>query len=59
MVPTLIGFGFSPDLAGLYREMTEGFASGRIVFEGTHRTLRGATPLEAVLRGLLAAPAGH
>lgn len=59
MIPTLTGFGFTPELAGLYREMTEGFASGRIAFEGTHRTLRGGTPIEAVLRGLLAAPAGH
>lgn len=59
MIPTLTGFGFSADLAALYREMTEGFASGRIAFEGTHRTLRGGTPLEAVLRDLLAAPGGH
>ena len=53
MVPTLTGFGFTPGLAALYREMTEGLLSGRVAFEGTHRTKRGTTELETVLRGLL------
>lgn len=53
LVPTLTGFGFTPSLAELYREMTAGIEAGHVAFEGTHRTVRGPTDLETVLRGLL------
>jgi uncharacterized protein YbjT (DUF2867 family) len=60
MVPTLTGFGFPQGLAELYREMTEGMISGRVAFEGTHRTVHGPTDLGEVLQGLLAAASkGH
>lgn len=52
MVPTLTGLGFSADVAGLYREMTEGFGAGRIRFEGTGRAVRGTVGLEQVLAAL-------
>ncbi|MBK8259241.1 MAG: NAD(P)H-binding protein [Polyangiaceae bacterium] len=55
MVPTLTGFGFSANVAGLYREMTEGFAKGAIKFDGKGRAVRGKTTLEEVLRPALAA----
>lgn len=53
MASTLGGFGFTPDLAALYQEMTSGALSGRVAFEGGHESVRGATGVEAVLRGLL------
>ena len=53
MVPTLTSFGFPQGLAELYKEMTVGLIEGRVVFEGTHRTVKGTTDLETVLRGLL------
>jgi len=49
MVPTLTKFGFSENVAGLYREMTTAFAGG-LGFEGTGRAVRGKVPLEDVLR---------
>jgi uncharacterized protein YbjT (DUF2867 family) len=54
MVPTLVSFGFPAGVAELYKEMTIGLEKGHVVFEGTHRSQRGATDLETVLRGLLA-----
>ena len=53
MAGALEGFGFTPDLAALYQEMTSGLLNGRVAFEGGHESVRGATGVEAVLRGLL------
>lgn len=50
MVPTMTGFGFSANVAGLYREMTEGLAKGLVRFEGKGRTVRGTTSVADVLR---------
>jgi len=54
MVPTLTGMGMSAEMAELYREMTGAMMSGLVAFEGTHRTVRGPTGLEDVLRALVA-----
>jgi uncharacterized protein YbjT (DUF2867 family) len=53
VVPTFMGFGMSQSLAELYAEMLAGFGTGHIKFEGTHRRVRGSTPLETVLAGML------
>lgn len=53
LVPTLTGFGFSANVAELYREMTAAFGAG-LGFEGTHRSLAGKVTLEEVLRAGLA-----
>lgn len=53
VVPTLTGFGFSANVAGLYREMIEGLGSGRVRYDGKGRSVRGKTTLEDVLRGAL------
>ena len=53
LVPTLTGYGMPAQVAEGYREMTAGLASGHVGFEGTHRTVRGPTDVEAVLRALL------
>jgi uncharacterized protein YbjT (DUF2867 family) len=58
LVPTLTGMGFTRDLAELYREMNEAFASGHVAFEGGHVPVRGTTPLEVVLRPLVPAATG-
>jgi uncharacterized protein YbjT (DUF2867 family) len=51
VVPTFTSFGISPNIAGLFREMYEGIASGRVAAEsGEH--MRGTTPLETTLRAL-------
>jgi uncharacterized protein YbjT (DUF2867 family) len=55
MVPTLTAMGMPTQMAELYHEMTAAMLSGRVAFEGTHRTVHGPTPLEAVLRKLVAA----
>jgi len=52
MVPTLTSIGFSANVAGLFREMTEAFGSGLARFEGGHRTLRGRVELAEVLAAL-------
>ncbi|HET9953787.1 MAG TPA: NmrA family NAD(P)-binding protein [Polyangiaceae bacterium] len=53
VVPTFKSFGLSENIAGLFRELYEGLANGRIVPEpGEH--VRGTTPLESTLRALLA-----
>lgn len=54
MVPTLTGMGMPAQIAELYREMTGAMTSGLVAFEGTHRTVHGPTPLETVLRALVA-----
>lgn len=54
MAPALQSFGLSANVAGLMREMTAAFGKGIAHFEGTHRTLRGTTPLADVLRPALA-----
>ncbi len=55
MVGVLIGFGMTPALAELYREMTHGLNSGHIAWEGKGaRVIRGVTPIETVLGKLLA-----
>lgn len=55
MVGVLTGFGMTPALAELYREMTHGLNSGHIAWEGKGaRVIRGVTPIETVLGKLLA-----
>jgi uncharacterized protein YbjT (DUF2867 family) len=54
MVPTLTTFGFSANVAGLYREMTEAMGKGLVRFEGKGRAVRGKVTLEEVLRPALA-----
>lgn len=49
MVPTLTQFGLSANVAGLYREMTEGMGKGLVTFEGKGRAVRGKVTLEEVL----------
>jgi uncharacterized protein YbjT (DUF2867 family) len=50
LVPTLTSFGMSVNVAGLYREMTEGLGKGKVRFDGSGRPVRGKTSLEEVLR---------
>ena len=49
MVPTLTQYGFSANVAGLYREMTEGLGKGLVTFEGKGKAVRGKVTLEEVL----------
>lgn len=41
IVPTLTGFGMSAHMAGLYREMSEGFDAGKIGYDGKGRRVQG------------------
>jgi uncharacterized protein YbjT (DUF2867 family) len=50
MAPTMMQFGASANVAGLYREMTEAFGTGLVRFEGSKRAMRGKVPLGDVLR---------
>jgi len=50
LVPTMTQFGVSPNVAGLYREMTEALGTGLVRFEGNKRSVRGKVPLGDVLR---------
>ena len=50
MAPTMMQFGVSANVAGLYREMTEAFGAGLVRFEGSKRSMRGKVPLGDVLR---------
>jgi uncharacterized protein YbjT (DUF2867 family) len=50
MAPTMMQFGVSANVAGLYREMTEAFGTGLVRFEGSKRSMRGNVPLGDVLR---------
>jgi hypothetical protein len=55
VVPTFTSFGASAHIAGLFREMYEGLANGRVSYEGGRTELvRGATSVEQRLRTLLA-----
>jgi len=54
VVPTYTGFGMPTDLAQLYRELYEGFVHGLVAPEKGQRKVPGTTPVEVVLRGLLA-----
>lgn len=49
MVPTLTQYGISANVAGLYREMTEGLGKGLVAFEGKGKAVRGEVTLEDVL----------
>jgi uncharacterized protein YbjT (DUF2867 family) len=52
VVPTFTSFGASEHIAGLFREMFEAMATGKVAAEpGEH--VRGTTPLEVTLRALL------
>lgn len=50
MVPALTGLGFSANVAGLYREMTEAFGRGAVRFQGAGRSVRGKVTLAELLR---------
>lgn len=50
MVPTLTSFGFSANVASLFREMTEAFGRG-LGFDGKGRRVLGKVTLAEVLRG--------
>jgi uncharacterized protein YbjT (DUF2867 family) len=53
VVPTFTSFGFSDNVAGLFREMYEGLASGRVAWQGGNSELqRGSTTVEQTLRAL-------
>ncbi len=51
VVPTLMSFGFSADVAELFRGMMEGIANGKVAFEGKE-AVRGTTSAAEVLRSL-------
>ncbi len=51
LVPALTGLGFSANVAGLYREMTEALGKGLVKWDGTGRAVRGRVTLEHVLKG--------
>ena len=53
MAGVLTGHGFTEELAGLFVEMTRGINSGKVAFEGTHRSVPASTSAETVFRGLL------
>jgi uncharacterized protein YbjT (DUF2867 family) len=50
---TFEGFGFSPEIAGLYQEMYGGLASGKVTWEHPESVRRGKEPLEQTLHGML------
>jgi len=54
MVPALTAVGFSANVAGLFREMTEALGRGVVRFEGTGAAVRGKVTLAEVLRRGLA-----
>lgn len=54
VVPTFTGFGISEHVAGLYREMYEGVASGHVAFVAGEPVLRGSEGPAEVLGRLLA-----
>lgn len=53
VVPTFTSFGMSENIAGLFREMYQGFAQGTVVAAPDSEHVRGTTPLETTLRALL------
>jgi len=52
VVPTFTSFGMSNNVAGLFREMYQALAQGKLLPEAGEQ-VRGTTPLESTLRGLL------
>lgn len=53
VVPVFTSFGIGAEAAGLFREMYEGIANGKVAYEGKGaRLVRGGVDLEAALRGL-------
>ncbi|HEX3854692.1 MAG TPA: NmrA family NAD(P)-binding protein [Polyangiaceae bacterium] len=53
VVPTFTSFGMSDDVAGLFRELYEGVANGKVSWQGGSTELqRGSTPIEQTLRAL-------
>jgi uncharacterized protein YbjT (DUF2867 family) len=52
VVPTFTSFGISENVASLYREMYEGFASGHVQ-AAPGESVRGTTSLETTLKALL------
>ena len=54
IVPTLTGFGMSAHMAGLYREMSEGFDAGRIGYDGKGRRVSGRIDVEAFAKSFVA-----
>lgn len=54
VVPTLTQAGMSAHMAGLYREMSEGFDAGRITSDGQGRRVRGKIGVEEFARALIA-----
>jgi uncharacterized protein YbjT (DUF2867 family) len=54
MIGALTGAGLNAHWAGLYKEMTHGLNTGHVTWEGgAARPLRGTTPIDAVLAGLV------
>jgi uncharacterized protein YbjT (DUF2867 family) len=54
VVPTFTSFGISATVAGLFREMYEGIASGRVAYEGgAARSVRGTVDVGETLAALL------
>lgn len=53
VIPTFTSFGISPNIAGLFREMYQAVAEGRLVAEAGGEHVRGTVPLDESLRGLL------
>ncbi len=53
LVPTMMQYGLSQNVAGLFREMTEAAGKGLLSFENKGRTLRGKVTLADVLRPAL------
>lgn len=54
----LVGLGVPPRVAALYQEMTTGFVEGRITWEPGRRHIAARTPIDEVLRELLAGRQG-
>lgn len=52
VVPTFKSFGFSDNVAGLYRELYAAVAAGRLSFERPDRVVRGTVTLDDALRPL-------
>ena len=52
VVPTFTGFGISPAVAALFREMFAGIASGRVAFETPHQ-VRGTVEIGETLKAML------
>lgn len=54
VIPTFTGFGLSPAVAALFRELYEGVINGKISWEGgAARAVRGTVPVEDVLKPAL------